>query len=134
MSFSIYCVFGKKGFGYEKDEQSIYIRFGFMTLCITSADIESILSGLLSELKEKDNIVSIDVVEFENTVKELEAKLEKKLVLSEEDKKYISNLEDEIVDINDDNDELKDEIVDIKQEVANLKSEIKYINAYFHIG
>jgi len=54
--------------------------------------------------------------------------------LSEEDKKYISNLEDEIVDINDDNDELKDEIVDIKQEVANLKSKIKYINAYFHIG
>jgi len=53
--FSIYWAFGRKGFGCEREEKSIYIRLGFVTICLTKVDIEVILKNLLSELEAKDD-------------------------------------------------------------------------------
>ena len=128
MGFSIYCAFGKKGFGYEKDEQSIYVRLGFVVICFTKVDIEDILGGLLAELKEKDGQGNVESLKEE--IDRLVTRLEEGLSESNNDKQYIDKLEDEMADLED----VVNENEELEKQVSSLKSEIEYIKVYFDLG
>ena len=158
--FSIYCSFGKKGFGYDKDDKAVYIRLGFLTICYTKADIEDILKDLLFELEEKDkkeqdllkrekdlkihNDLFNDKKEkmdnkirkFKDTIEELNVDLKEISSKEEENKRYIDKLEDEVADleeVNDENVELQKEVDKLEKDLQKERFSIKYLKTYFNI-
>jgi len=158
--FSIYWAFGRKGFGCEREEKSIYIRLGFVTICLTKVDIEVILKNLLSELEAKDdretqllkreNDLKIhselynnkkdklgkDLSGFKENIRDLDKKIAEKLQIEKDYKWHIAELEEEIAgfqDLTNENDELQEEIDRLEKELEKERFNLEYLEIYFRL-
>jgi len=156
--FSIYTSFGKKGFGFKKDEKSIYLSLGLCVICFTKTDIEAVLRSLLSELREKDqrendllrleqkvlssneeyidrqNEIKDKMLNLNETIDELQGKLKSNKDNNVEYKSHIAELEHEIAileDVSDENDDLKDEVKMLETELKQEKFNSSVLEEYF---
>jgi len=118
--FSAYFSFGRfRGFRIVHDGPELWIRFGWMSVCFVSTDLEQLMQDILAELREYDR--------RKPHIKQLEERIIKMLdgeeqahSLERELRQALEEMDDEVMDAQAERSDMEERLTALKHHLDDL--------------